>query len=85
MTDTWFYAKRCFLALAAALAKHMVLLKDSTFEEILNFFDVADAHGLKIPAVIHPDASKQDHSVTNTVHFEARLLKRLYLKLRDAT
>merc|ERR1711988_1224843 len=47
-TDTWFYAKRCFLALAEALAKHMIMLKDSTFHEILNFFDACDQHGKEI-------------------------------------
>ena len=26
-TDTWFYAKRTFLALAETLAKHMIMLK----------------------------------------------------------
>lgn len=26
-TDTWYYAKRCFLGLAENLAKHMLLLK----------------------------------------------------------
>ena len=26
-TDTWFYAKRTFLALAETLAKHVILLK----------------------------------------------------------
>lgn len=26
-TDTWFYAKRCFLALIEGLAKHMIILK----------------------------------------------------------
>jgi hypothetical protein len=33
--DTWFYAKRCFLALIENLAKHMVVLKDASFEEIM--------------------------------------------------
>lgn len=28
-TDTWFYAKRAFLALADTLAKHMIMLKDA--------------------------------------------------------
>eukprot|EP00743_Colponemidia_sp_Colp-15_P014747 GILK01017551.1.p1 GENE.GILK01017551.1~~GILK01017551.1.p1 ORF type:complete len:432 (-),score=66.00 GILK01017551.1:5-1108(-) len=83
MSDTWFYAKRCFLALAMSLAKHMVMLKDQTFDEILAFFDQADLHGGKIPAHIHPDPSKQDASSKNTVRWEARQLKRLYLQLRD--
>ena len=84
MTDTWFYAKRCFLALASALAKHMIMLKDSSFDEILNFFDTAALHGAKVLAVISPDPSRQDTSAKNTVKFEARALKKLYLQLRDA-
>jgi tetratricopeptide repeat protein 30 len=84
MPDTWFYAKRCFLALAASLSKHMVILKDSTFEEILQFFDAAAAQGERIPAALSVDPSRQDNSPKNTVRFEARILKRLFLKLRDA-
>lgn len=26
-TDTWYYAKRCFLALAENMSKHMLILK----------------------------------------------------------
>jgi tetratricopeptide repeat protein 30 len=29
-TDTWFYAKRCFLALIENMAKHMIVIKDTT-------------------------------------------------------
>ncbi|KAJ9447290.1 Tetratricopeptide repeat protein 30-like protein [Diplonema papillatum] len=83
MTDTWYYAKRCFLALATTLAKHMIMLKDSTFQDILSFFDNADMHGKAIPAFISPDPSRQDTSPRNTVRYEARLLKKLYLKLKD--
>ncbi|CCW59539.1 unnamed protein product [Phytomonas sp. EM1] len=83
MTDTWFYAKRCFLALAMHLAKHMVVLKDSTFEEILSFFGQADNYGENVPAFTHPDPSKQDMSSRNSVRWEARQLKNLYLILRD--
>lgn len=51
-TDTWYYAKRCFLGLAETLAKHMIMLKDSTFHEIVNFLDAADLHGKSILTVI---------------------------------
>eukprot|EP01064_Diplonema_japonicum_P029697 TRINITY_DN4868_c1_g2_i1.p1 TRINITY_DN4868_c1_g2~~TRINITY_DN4868_c1_g2_i1.p1 ORF type:complete len:674 (+),score=152.41 TRINITY_DN4868_c1_g2_i1:54-2075(+) len=83
MTDTWYYAKRCFLALATTLAKHMIMLKDTTFADVLSFFDNADLHGKSIPAFISPDPSRQDHSPKNTVRHEARLLKKLYLKLKE--
>ncbi|RYH30048.1 hypothetical protein EON65_06400 [archaeon] len=36
-TDTWYYAKRCFLALAETMSKHLLVLKDSSMEEILEF------------------------------------------------
>lgn len=83
MTDTWFYAKRCFLALAMHLAKHMVIIKDTTLDSIVAFFDQADHYGEKIPATIHPDPSKQNTSIKNTVRWEARQLKNLYLRLRE--
>eukprot|EP00997_Jenningsia_sp_PLL12_P009332 NODE_6274_length_520_cov_34.859873_g5506_i0.p3 GENE.NODE_6274_length_520_cov_34.859873_g5506_i0~~NODE_6274_length_520_cov_34.859873_g5506_i0.p3 ORF type:complete len:84 (-),score=37.64 NODE_6274_length_520_cov_34.859873_g5506_i0:74-325(-) len=83
MTDTWFYAKRCFLALAETLSKHMIMLKDLTYQEILSFFDAADIHGKTIPAVIQLDPGRQDHSETNTVRHEARLMKKIFLKLRE--
>ena len=39
--DTWYYAKRCFIALAETLAKNMVLLKDEAFDDIVAFLDAA--------------------------------------------
>ncbi|KAJ3183113.1 Tetratricopeptide repeat protein 30A [Geranomyces variabilis] len=51
-TDTWYYAKRCFTSLFEMLAKHMILLKDSVFQEILQFFDTCELHGRQIPAAL---------------------------------
>jgi tetratricopeptide repeat protein 30 len=41
-TDTWYYAKRCFLALIETLSKHMAIMKDTSLSEILDFLDAAD-------------------------------------------
>jgi tetratricopeptide repeat protein 30 len=41
-TDTWFYAKKCFLALIETLAKHMIIMKDTSISEMLDFLDAAD-------------------------------------------
>jgi tetratricopeptide repeat protein 30 len=41
-TDTWYYAKKCFLSLIETLAKHMIILKDTSLSEILDFLDAAD-------------------------------------------
>ena len=83
-TDTWFYAKRCFLSLAETLAKNMITLPDASYHEILAFLDVADKHGKKILTVINsgqPDL-KMDPAINN-VSFEARAIKRIFLKLMD--
>ena len=36
-TDTWFYTKRCFLALFENMAKHLIVLKDNVISEIIQF------------------------------------------------
>jgi tetratricopeptide repeat protein 30 len=86
-TDTWYYAKRCFLALIENLAKHMLMLKDATFNEILQeFLEAAEAHGQNIPTTIMANDPLQNGLSTkrpNTAAYEARLLKKMFLKLRD--
>ncbi|KAJ1553194.1 Tetratricopeptide repeat protein 30A [Nowakowskiella sp. JEL0078] len=61
-TDTWYYAKRCFSSLFETLAKHMILLKDSVYQEALAFFDMCEQHGRLVPgrewAV--PEAGRQE-------------------------
>ena len=83
-TDTWFYAKRCFLALAENLAKHMLTLQDSTFEDIKRFLEAAEQHGKAVLTVVVSgrDDDKQDPAKCN-VAYEARQLRNMFLKLRD--
>jgi len=50
-TDTWFYVKRCFAALIENMAKHMLIINDQIFLEILNFLDAADYYGKNITTV----------------------------------
>lgn len=77
-TDTWFYAKRCFLSLIENLAKHMITLKDSAFSEIMGFLDEAEKYGTQIPTTLGADGKD-----ARTVASEARGLKKMFLKLRD--
>ena len=83
-TDTWYYAKRCFLALAENIAKHMLILKDASTDEVLDFLDKAEVSGKNVPATIaaniDPIAEDSQQS-QNTVAYEARQLKTLFLKL----
>jgi tetratricopeptide repeat protein 30 len=66
------------------MSKHMLVMKDSSMEEILEFLDKAEQTGHSIPAVIGPqvelgDSTEKDHQ--QTVAYEARQLKYLFLKL----
>lgn len=79
--DTWYYAKRCFLALGEMLGKNMILLKDEAFDDIINFFDAAAQVGRNISTSISPLESEGDSK--KTVAHEARLLKKFFLKIRD--
>lgn len=84
--DTWYYAKRCFLALAENMAKQMLILKDTTLHDILSFLDAADAHGAKITTVVDQEVDVDgtnpiDHTTRN-VSWEARQLKRMFMNLR---
>ena len=83
-TDTWYYAKRCFLALAESLAKHMLTLQDSTYVEIKNFLEAAERQGGGILTVVVSgrEDEKADPAKTN-VSYEARRLNHLFMKLRD--
>ena len=91
-SETWFYSKRCFLALAEKLSKHLLTISDDTFVAIFDFLDEIEFHGKDIPAGITPSSSSNDNTLgssivppkkdSRSISFEARLLKCLYLKLR---
>mmetsp|Transcript_60002 Transcript_60002/g.135303 ORF Transcript_60002/g.135303 Transcript_60002/m.135303 type:complete len:647 (-) Transcript_60002:151-2091(-) len=81
--DTWYYAKRCFLALGETLGKNMILLKDEAFDDIINFFDAAAQVGKSIATTISPLETQENAPPQRTVSMEARLLKRFFLKMRD--
>ncbi|EFJ36521.1 hypothetical protein SELMODRAFT_404605 [Selaginella moellendorffii] len=78
--DTWFYAKRCFLALVDSLAKQMMVLKDATYTGIDDFLDAADSQGKTVYTSVESPGEGQN---SNTVSREARLLKRMFLKIRE--
>jgi len=80
--DTWYYAKRCFLALGESLGKNMILLKDEAFDELIGFFDAASQVGKNIPTTINL-VQTADQPAPRTVSLEARLLKRFFLQMRD--
>lgn len=80
--DTWYYAKRCFLALIETLSKHMLVLKDEFYDEIETFLEQAEQHGKEIMTIISQQGQQVDPTVHN-VAFEARLIKKMFEKLRE--
>lgn len=85
-TDTWYHVKRAFIHLAEGLAKGIVQISEACMSEVLACLDAADLYGKKIPSKISGPTSEEDiDSVSSsTVSQEARLLKTLFLKLKNA-
>ncbi|XP_038064381.1 tetratricopeptide repeat protein 30A-like [Patiria miniata] len=81
-TDTWFYAKRCFLSLLENMAKHMIMLRDSVIHECVQFLEHCEAYGRDVKAVIEQPLEEEPlHEGKNTVTYESRILKSLFLQL----
>ena len=47
-TDTWYYTKRCFLALFENMAKHLILLKDTFVVEIIQFLTPCESKWINL-------------------------------------
>ncbi|XP_006034354.3 tetratricopeptide repeat protein 30B [Alligator sinensis] len=81
-TDTWYYAKRCFLSLLENMSKQMIMLRDNVIQECVQFLEQCELYGRNIPAVIEqPLEEERLHSGKNTVTYEARHLRALMYEL----
>jgi|SRR6056297_1567111 len=95
------HAKRCLLALADNMAKHLITLKDRSLQEVLEFLDSVEMHGKSLKAVSSTLGFGSQHKSenlgratlhsrgtssvwpNNTISYEARLLKCLFIKLME--
>lgn len=83
-TDTWFYAKRCFLSLLENLAKQVFVIRDAVLYDCLQFFSQCEAYGRNVKvAMEQPLDNLPLHAGKNTVTYEARLLKSILLEIMD--
>nr|XP_054113468.1 tetratricopeptide repeat protein 30B-like [Callithrix jacchus] len=81
-TDTWYYAKRCFLSLLENMSKHMIVIHDNVIQECVQFLEHCELHGRNIPAVIEqPLEEERMHVGKNTVTYESRQLKALLYEI----
>lgn len=78
--DTWYYAKRCFLALADKVAKQMIILKRHLADALFEFLDDVIIYGRELEASIqHETGSAEDKA--NSVSVEALKLRATFEKL----
>lgn len=63
------------------MSKNMIVLKDASVDEIITFLGKAEQVGKKIPAVVTIQSTNETQETPNTVAFEARQLKELFLQL----
>jgi tetratricopeptide repeat protein 30 len=84
-TDTWFYAKRCFLSFLENLAKHLIVVKDNTIKECLQFLEGSETYGRRVSTVIESPFQEEDANTKakQTVTYEARLLRYMFYKLKN--
>ncbi|KAL5103544.1 Tetratricopeptide repeat protein 30A [Taenia crassiceps] len=83
-TDTWYYAKRCFLSMIENMAKHMIMIKDSVLMDCLDFLEHCEVYGRNVKVFAdQPLEGAQIHPGQNTVTYEARILKSLLLEIMD--
>ncbi|XP_036900276.1 tetratricopeptide repeat protein 30B-like [Sturnira hondurensis] len=81
-TDTWYYAKRCFLSLLENMSKHTIMLRDSVIQECVRFLEHCELYGRNVPAVIEqPLEEERMHTGKNTVTYESRQLKALIYEI----
>ncbi|XP_051022103.1 tetratricopeptide repeat protein 30B [Acomys russatus] len=81
-TDTWYYAKRCFLSLLENMSKHTIMLRDSVVQECVQFLEQCELYGRSIPAVLEqPLEEERMHIGKNTVTYESRKLRALIYEI----
>lgn len=96
-TDTWFYTKRCLLALAENISKHLICISNDTLKDVILFLVQVEKYGGNIPANSSDDDSPHlgessnqvqegdgvEDSIQNTVAAEARQLRQLFIKFSE--
>ncbi|KAF1788453.1 Tetratricopeptide-like helical domain [Phytophthora cactorum] len=74
-------------SVGAHASEHMTTIRDSTMDDILEFLDCADQHGKDIFTTTEADQKSAgmtgNDAIQHTISYEARVLKRTFLKLRS--
>ena len=79
--DTWFYAKKCLFEVIRCISMRSYIIPDETYEKIMKFLDEVDKNGKKIESIIDMTLNVQDAHESQTISFEARTIKAMFIKL----
>lgn len=64
------------------MAKHMLMMKDAFLQECIQFLEACELYGRDVRAHVEAPLEQEPmHPGRNTVTYEARLLKSLFLQL----
>ncbi|EPZ31340.1 hypothetical protein O9G_000985 [Rozella allomycis CSF55] len=84
-TETWMYAKRCIMSLLLTLSKQMMIIKESTWHEIIDFLEAAELYGKNIVTVVDPlmqnETWDEEKEETRFISQESRIIKKMYLEI----
>ncbi|CAD5207550.1 unnamed protein product [Bursaphelenchus okinawaensis] len=82
--DTWYFSKRCMLAMFEQISKQILMIRDEILMACLTFLEQCEVNGKNIST--HTDGLLVQSQVTDarkTVAYEARILKSILLRLLD--
>ena len=71
------------MSLVEGMTKHTVAAKDETMREIFAFLEEAERHGKGVAAAFGGVGTDGVGDATRTLATEARMLKKMFLKVRD--
>ncbi len=81
--DTWYYAKRCLLALADRAAKQMIIVKKSMAKTIDKFLEEVIEHGKDIISSLHQNHDIAKEQQSNSISFEASKLRLIFQQITE--
>ena len=82
--ETWFHAKRCFLALASAIARCTYFESDALMKDLIGFFRRVESHAIASDAIgLAPTGSSVEREDDDQIAREAEELRILFLALHE--
>jgi tetratricopeptide repeat protein 30 len=79
--DTWFCAKKCLFEFLRSMALRQYTIPELMCDRVLAFLDNVDKNGKKVNSIIDLTVAAEEARDTQTVLFEARVIKAMLLSM----